>query len=230
MLRPPSRPEVIQFQAWRKGIVYSGMFMAILYGIDLAWRVPAIVEFATGHPLIFGTLLGAALFPLGKTLIETFDGSEAFFGRVRLSYRKPILYARAPWLVAALGYAIPTCNGKQRNVKARVIFGLAIGAVAFAGVNLLRDVFYMSSDRGRVQSWRVYLVDGLLGGAIGAAIGFYLDAAQVTIIADKFQRYMAVGQAASPFNEHLLLSQWGSYSLGNSTGGVKLLFSKPWPE
>ena len=39
-------------------------------------------------------LFGALAFPMVKTIIETFDGSQAFFRRVGKSYRNPTLYLR----------------------------------------------------------------------------------------------------------------------------------------
>src|SRR6202040_1977222 len=79
---------------------------------------------------------------------------------------------------------------------------------------------------GRLQPGRLYLVNALLGGFIGAAIGFYLDAAQVTVITKKFHRYLGVATSPEPFGVYPLLSKWGFIDLGQVTGGVSLLFAE----
>ena len=64
----------------------------------------------------------------------------------------------------------------------------------------------------------------LLGGCIGAAIGFYLDSSQVSIVVAKFHRYLAAGLPPEPFDIYPLVSKWGHLHLGVVTGGVSLLF------
>ena len=64
----------------------------------------------------------------------------------------------------------------------------------------------------------------LLGGFIGAAIGFYLDASQVSVVVAKFHRYLAAGLPPEPFDIYPLVSKWGHLHLGVVTGGVSLLF------
>ena len=65
----------------------------------------------------------------------------------------------------------------------------------------------------------------LLGGFIGAAIGFYLDAAQVAVVAAKFHRYLAAGRRAGALRQSIpLVSKWGHLNLGTVTGGASLLF------
>ena len=91
---------------------------------------------------------------------------------------------------------------------ARVEFGFAVGMAAFAGVSLLRDGVYAMRRRGRLQ-WRVYLVESLWGGLIGAAAGFYLDAAQVSLVVDKFHRYLSAGATAEPYGRLRLPEQMG---------------------
>ena len=105
-------------------------------------------------------------------------------------------------------------------------FGFGVGVAAFAGVNLLRDVVYGLQHRGGPRSWRVYFVDAVLGGFIGAAIGFYLDAAQVSVVVAKFHRYLSVGQTPEAYGVYPLLSKWGFINLGQVTGGVNLLFAE----
>ncbi|MEJ7640309.1 MAG: hypothetical protein WKF75_20670, partial [Singulisphaera sp.] len=67
---------------------------------------------------------------------------------------------------------------------------------------------------------------GLLGGFIGAAIGFYLDATQVEVVVTKFHRYVDPGQAPQPYDVYPLVSKWGFLQLGTVTGGASLLFAE----
>ena len=118
-----------------------------------------------------------------------------------------------------VGYAVLPVLSAQ-DMLVRVEFGFAVGMAAFAGVSLLRDGVYAMRRRGRLQ-WRVYLVESLWGGLIGAAVGFYLDAAQVSLVVDKFHRYLSVGATAgSPSAVYAFLSKWGFLQLGNVSGGA----------
>ena len=71
-----------------------------------------------------------------------------------------------------------------------------------------------------MQPARLYFVHALLGGFIGAAIGFYFDATQVSVVAAKFHRYLAAGVAPQTFDIYPLVSKWGHINLGTVTGGV----------
>ncbi|HEY2155727.1 MAG TPA: hypothetical protein VGH33_08855, partial [Isosphaeraceae bacterium] len=223
----PSRETVVAHPTlgMKKGAVYSGTFMTILGVIALLAGVPQVRRLAESEPMALGLLVGAMAFPLVKTIIETFDGSPSFFRRLAASYRKPILYARGAVVGLGFGYAF----GRGMPAEAmsdRVLFGFAVGLLAYAGVDLMSDAMAARRGRGRVQSWRVYLVHGLLGGAIGAALGFYLDAAQVAVIVEKFHRYVDPGQAAKLYDVYPLLSKWGYIRLGDVTGGPSLLFAE----
>lgn len=209
----------------KKGMIYSGTFMAILYGLELLAGVPLIRSLANSNPLLLAMLAGALIFPLAKTVIETFDGSQRFFQRLRKSYQNPILYLRGVVVGLGVGYAINLALAGQ-DIATRVWFGFAVGVVAFAGVNLVRDGLYGLRGRGGIASWRPYLIHALLGGFIGAAVGFYLDAAQVTVVVNKFHRYLSAGQTPEAYGVYPLLSKWGFIDLGYVTGGVSLLFAE----
>ncbi len=209
----------------KKGMVYSATFMAILNGIALFVDWPTAYRFAMNYPLIVATFAGALVFPLVKTVIETFDGSQAFFRRVGKSYRNPVLYARGAIAGLGLGYGL-AAGMSETETWGRVLFGFVVGAATFAGVDLLKDVYLASDRRGRVRNGRLYLVHALLGGAIAGAIGFYLDAAQVAAVVDKYRRYVAAGSSPVPVDVRPLLSQWGLINLGTVTGGVGLLFTE----
>jgi cyclic beta-1,2-glucan synthetase len=215
----------LPIEGMKKGMVYSGAFMGILYGLDLLWQSSILRELAARHPLAIAALLGAVVFPLAKTVIETFDGNQAFFRRLRRSYRDPVLYARGAVVGLGLGYAVTHAMAEE-EMLGRVKFGLGIGILAFAGVSFVRDSLHALRGQGRPQSWRVYLVQSLLGGFIGAAIGFYLDAAQVSVVVSKYHRYLSAGQAPEAYGVYPFLSKWGFINLGQVTGGVNLLFAE----
>lgn len=207
----------------RKGAVYSGTFMGILSVVGLLVGMGRVRDFAFEFPLLSGLIAGAIAFPLVKSIVETFDGSQAFFRRVAASYRKPMLYARGA--VAGVGLAYGLSQGMPGAAMLdRVVLGFLVGAAAYAGVNGVGDLLNARMGRGRVQLWRVYFVQAMLGGAIGAAIGFYLDTVQVGVIVEKFHRYVDPGQAPKPYERNLLLSRWGLVRLGTETGGASLLF------
>jgi cyclic beta-1,2-glucan synthetase len=224
---PPSKDSAVAkpLLGLKKGMVYSGTFMAGLSVIALLAQVPAVRRFAAGEPLVLATLFGALVFPLVKTVIETFDGSHAFFQRVRDSYRSPILYLRGAVVGLGVGGAFSQ-DLPQANMARRVLYGLGVGVAAYAGINLLRDAAAARSGRGRLQSWRVYFVHALLGGFIGGAVGFYFDAIQVAQVVAKFHRYVDPGQEPRPYPVYPLLSKWGFIRLGDIGGGASLLLAE----
>ena len=57
-------------------------------------------------PLLTATLAGALLFPLGRTLVESFDGSAPFFRRLAANAREPWDYARGAVIGAGVGLAV----------------------------------------------------------------------------------------------------------------------------
>ncbi len=208
-----------------KGAIYSGVFMALLQGVHALGSIELVRSVGRSAPWALAVPFGALAFPLVKTIFETFDGSQGFFRRVAKSYGDGLLYARGAVVGLGLGLAL-TLGGDGWWMIGRVGFGLAFGLLAFAGVNLAQDLALAGRSEGRVQSWRVYLVQGLLGGFIGAALGFYFDAVQVEVVASKFARYLAVGAKAESFGVYPLVSKWGFIDLGTTTGGVKLLYDE----
>ena len=206
----------------KKGMVYSGVFMGSLYTLGLLWELAFIRWMADGYPIIAATLLGASVFPLIKTIIETFDGSPPFFRRLQRNYLDPVLSLRGIVIGLGLGYGL--AHGlPEKELATRAWFGFGFGAIAYAGIDVLRDCLYAARGHGRLQSLRYYIAHALLGGLIGAAIGFYLDAAQVSVVAAKFHRYLAAGRPPELFEIYPLVSKWGHLSLGTVTGGVSLL-------
>jgi len=212
-------------EGMKKAIIYSGTFLGGLNLLAILAGLPGVRRLALDAPLFLGALSGAAVFPLVKTIVETFDGSQGFFRRVGKSYRSPVLYLRGAVVGLGLGWGFGRGLSGSEMLD-RVAFGFGVGVTAFAGVNLLRDAIAARAGRGSVQSWRVYLVQGMLGGAIGAAIGFYLDAVQVAVIVEKFHRYVDPGQAPVAYEAYPLLSKWGFLRLGQVSGGPSLLFAE----
>ena len=224
---PPTRQSTTA-QPWegmKKGMIYSGTFLAILYGLGALGGVGAIRRAFEAAPVLPWVALGTVAFPLVKTIFETFDGSQGFFRRAWLSYRTPRLYARGAVVGLALGVALAV-GVDGRSMASRAAAGLGFGAVAYAGVNLLGDLLLASRGRGRVQNGRVYLVQGLLGGFIGAALGFYFDSVQVAVVASKFREYLGVGLDPQAYGVRPFLSRWGFIDLGTQSGGVKLLYDE----
>jgi cyclic beta-1,2-glucan synthetase len=225
--RPPSADSIPQYpiDGAKKAAVFAGAFMAIVHVPGLLWQVDTLRAIAEDQPIVFAVLAGALSFPLVKAVIETFDGSQRFLARVAASYRNPVLYARGAIVGLGLGYAVAVALPHEPT-GTRAWFGLALGAVAYAGVNLIRDAVLAGSGRGERRPLRAFVLEALLGGFVGAAVGFYFDAAQVTVVGEKFHRYLAAGISPELFGVQPFLSKWGFIDLGATTGGVSLLFAE----
>ncbi len=209
----------------RKGMAYSGILMAILYVLNILLDAPMSQILMTALPMMVGIFSGALVFPLVKTIIETFDGSQAFLSRMRYSYRNWTLYVRGA--VAGFGLSYMITQGLfQQNMPDRIKFGLLIGLIASVGVSILRDAVYAFRGRGKIQSWRLYFIDALLGSFVGSAAAFYLDSSQVPVIIEKFKLYTSSGFSAVKYTTYPLVNKWGRIDLGTYTGGVKLLFTE----
>ncbi|MDP3789450.1 MAG: hypothetical protein Q8R48_03500, partial [Candidatus Omnitrophota bacterium] len=59
----------------KKGMAYSAIFMAILYGLSMLIYAPSSKKIMAAAPMVVGILSGALIFPLVKTILESFDGS-----------------------------------------------------------------------------------------------------------------------------------------------------------
>ncbi len=209
----------------RKGMVYSGVFMTILHGLNLLVESAAGQWLFTNVPWLMAAAFGACLFPLAKTIIESFDGSTAFAQRVRKSHSEPWLYIRGAVVGAGGAWAFAS-DTFTAGTGHRALLGLIVGIIAYAGVSLLRDVVNQTRACGGVRSWRAYFIDALMGGFIGAALGFYLETAQVEVVVAKFHQYVSFGQEPTTYETWPFLNRWGMINLGTYAGGVSLLFKE----
>ena len=224
---PPSRETIFNHVriGAKKGLAYSGILMTLLYSLKILLGAGLAQAAASNIPIILGILAGALVFPLAKTIIESFDGSLPFIERARYSYRDASMYARGA--LAGFGFSYAVVNRLfDKPMPERIIFGLTVGIAASAGVSIFRDVVYALRGRGRVRSWRLYFVDALFGIFIGSGLAFYLDSLQVPVVVKKFALYTSSGFKAVDYITYPLVNKWGRIDLGSYTGGVKLLFTE----
>ncbi len=226
--RPPAGPaaQATAVAGAVKGAVFGGVAMGLLQLVALIGRTGLVGTF------ISFVLVGAIAFPVAKTIIETFDGSQSFFGRAANACKDPVLYARG--IIVGLAFAVGLHIGfASLATGSRIGYGACFGFAAFGGVSLVRDLFY------GFKSWRYYLVEGGLGAFIGAGLGFYFDASQLPILATKFQLYTSFGldpntivtrcqdlRTTAPNEFTALISRWGQITLSPASGGAKILFNE----
>ncbi|MFA5256183.1 MAG: hypothetical protein WC419_05775, partial [Candidatus Omnitrophota bacterium] len=211
----------------KKGMAYVALLLGLLYAAVALINYPLTNNIMRAFPIITGILAGALIFPLAKTIIETFDGTLPFFERARYSYKDGTLYARGAIFGFGFAYAIVQKIYLQ-SMSQRIVFGLLVGLAASLGVSLLRDILYAIKGQGRVQSWRMYVVDSLLGAFVGSALAFYLDASQIPVVLEKIKQYTSIGFSPREYITYPFLnnSKWGRIDLGIFSGGSKLLFTE----
>ncbi|MCX5666839.1 MAG: hypothetical protein NTY34_00780, partial [Candidatus Omnitrophica bacterium] len=211
----------------KKGMAYSAILLGLLYAAIAFVNYPLTNSIMRAFPLAAGILLGALIFPLAKTTIETFDGTLPFFERARFNYKDGTLYARGAIFGFGFAYAIAQKIYLQ-GMSQRIVFGCLAGLAASLGVSLLRDILYAVKGQGRVQSWRLYIVDASLGAFIGAALAFYLDASQIPVVIEKIKQYTSMGFSPQEYitRPFVSIDKWGRIDLGTFAGGSKLLFTE----
>ena len=219
---------------WRsgagKGAVYSAWFMALIHGGAAVGAGPA-AGWIAGWPLLAGALVGAALFALARSVIETFDGSPPLAGRLAAAYRDPANLARGA--LAGLAVALWFTHGLGAGREGvRFAAGALGGAVVYAGASLLFDIGAIGRGlRRRPQRPAAYLLQLAMGGVTGGLIAWYFDASQWQVVLDRFAGYAAVhnpqaGRGSYEFIIYPLFSKWGATDLGLVTGGVKLFYAQ----
>ncbi|HVK99605.1 MAG TPA: hypothetical protein VM553_07335, partial [Dongiaceae bacterium] len=214
----------LQQGAWRGG-VYGGLFMILVQMLSGGFY--ALAALLLAYPYISGAVVGSLLFPLAKTIVESFDGSAPFVTRLLSSLRDPLNYVRGAvigiGIVLALSQELPDQGAWHRSG-----FGFALGALAYAGVHLARDwLRIFRGQRQFLQGWKVYAVELLLGGITGAALTWYGESTQMQVILQKFARYAHLSvENPEPYIIYPLFSKWGALNLGLETGGARLLFNE----
>ena len=212
-----------------KGAVYSGIFMALVHSSALLLKTHQVHFLFTQHPLVTSLLIGALLFPLLKTIIESFDVSTPFFGRLANNYRAITHCLRGAVVGGVLCCALRGGLLIAESLD-RFMWGFAIGAVAYGGVDLFRDMIESAKGtRKKLQTWKVYALGAFLGGTIGGILAWYFDGPQTSVVAEKLQRYAALFYPASgievkDYVTYPLFNKWGATNLGTVVGGVRLLY------
>ncbi|MBM4152094.1 MAG: hypothetical protein FJ220_01045, partial [Kiritimatiellaceae bacterium] len=222
----------------KKGMIFSGVLMSLFQVTAGLIRTASMQSLYTADPVWFLTIGGAIIFPLFKTIIETFDGSQSFFGRVACAYKDPVLYLRG--FVLGLAIAIGAhMDFADLPTTQRIGIGFFSGIAVFGGVSMIRDCLFSAYGLGGLKSWRYYCVESGLGAFIGAGIGFYLDAAQLPILQTKLDLYSSCNlnpadivtrcqqlRTTAPNEFTALISRWGHIQLSAASGGVKILFNE----
>jgi cyclic beta-1,2-glucan synthetase len=170
-------------------------------------------------------------FPFVQTVVGSADGTPPFFGRLKAAYLDGLSYGRG--FVIGLGCAwaysadLAAADGIVRFVAAFII-----GAIAYAGVDLLDDARRVASgERKKLQTWRRYALGAVLGGLVAGALGWYFDAPQLQVVIAKFWAYADVnyrldGRQLGDFTTYPLFNKYGAVNLGEVAGGVRLFWSE----
>ncbi len=214
-----------------KAAVYSGLFMAILQLAGVVVYDPTTAGLLKTYPIVAGALGGGLLFPLAKTIVESFDGSPPFFRRLHASITMPDNYLRG--LVVGSGLAWALSGGLDfHDAPARFADGFVLGALAYAGVDMLADLFaILRGRRARLQTARVYMLGAVLGGIVAGSLAWYFDPPQIAAVTGKFRNYVTIdysifGVSIEPYVIYPLFSKWGALDLGTVSGGASLFFSE----
>ncbi len=208
-----------------KGALYGGIFMTLIHMLVGGYHNLAALLLI--YPYIIGAVMGAVLFPLVKTIVESFDGSAPFLTRFMSSLRDTVNYFRGAvvgvGIVLALHLDLPGQGSWQRSG-----FGFVLGALVYAGVYLVRDWVRIASGRREfLQGWKMYFVQFVLGGVTGAALTWYGESSQLQVIVQKFARYSTLAvESPEPYIIYPLFSKWGMLNLGLETSGGRLLFNE----
>ncbi|QGM45013.1 GH36-type glycosyl hydrolase domain-containing protein [Methylocystis heyeri] len=226
---------VIVFGDWKsgaeKGFVYGLVFMGLLLAVDL------VIGFAPARATILWTgplgagLLGAGLFPLARTIVESTDSTSPFLGRLEHQYETRSNFLRGA--VSGVGVWLAfTLDLPSAGAFDRFLFGAVVGTIAFAGVDAAIDGYELKQGRRQhLRSWRVYALGAMLGGIVAGAIAWYLDQGQLSTIVSKYFAYVSLdykadGRPVNPYIIRPLFSKWGATDLGLSDGGVKVFYDE----
>ncbi|HXY57186.1 MAG TPA: glycosyl transferase family 36 [Methylocystis sp.] len=235
LLRGSPSLGVVVYGNWKsgaeKGFVYGLVFMGLLLAAKLALDLKPLVALIAALGPLSGALLGALLFPLARTIVESTDSTPPFFGRLEHAYARRSNYFRGVVAGAGAGLALivdlPSAPGLDR-----FLFGAVVGVLAYAGVDAAIDAYELSrGNRQHLRGWRVYTLGALLGVVVAGAIAWYLERGQINVIVQKFFAYVSLDYAADgrPINPYIirpLFSKWGATDLGLGDGGVRLFYDE----
>ena len=210
-----------------KGAVYSALFLGLLFLVRGLADSALLGAALAVVPLLTRLALGAALMPLAKTVLETFDGSPPFFTRLLGNACSAHLYLRGALLGLGL-HLVPVQELMHRASETRFLMGAGMGAAAYAGASLALDALEkLRGRRRKLQSWRVYLNGTLLGGFVGGAMAWYVDPSQSAVVLDKFRLYVTLHvQNPQDYVIYPLFSKWGAMNLGPHSGSSRILFNE----
>lgn len=228
---PPVAPRLIA--TWRsgagKGAMFGGVFMALLLIAAAVVASPAAMEFLRASSWLGAGLLGALLFPLGRTILESTDATPPFPKRLASAYRMAPNYAAGA--VAGLGMHYAFAHGlPEADSAVRFGVGFGIGAAAYVASLLYDDLADIGRGmRGRPRHWRVYALGVLLGGILGGAISWYFDRGQLDVVLGHFREHVALNYVAAGVADHRYVitpffSKWGATDLGAAMGAVNLFY------
>jgi cyclic beta-1,2-glucan synthetase len=234
-LRDRRPTQQFSIEHWRAGLVrgaiYGGVFMFVVQIAAWLLAQPELLSLLAAHPVIGGAILAAIVFPFGKTILESFDGSAPFFRRLAGAVLDPRNYLRGALAGGYLAHLI--VGGLPENSgTTRFVSGFLVGALAYAGADLVWDLgAILLRKRRHLHSWRVYALGAALGGFVAGALTWYFDAAQLGAVITKFWSYAAVnfpaaGKPAAAYVVYPLFSKWGAIDLGVPGGGVRLFYSE----
>ena len=200
---------------WRegavKGAIYSFVFMALVQLAGLAADTRCSGRSSSAAPALTAVLAGTLLYPLGRTLIESFDGSAPVLSTAcaPTPASGPAMRA-ASWSAAGSALAI-LLDLPLRDAWLRFLLGAVVGALAYAGVDLLRDLRAVRARRAPAPADLAALCPGRACSAASpaGAVAWYLDAAQLAVIAAKLAAYATVHAPAPDYIVYPLFSKWG---------------------
>ena len=213
----------------RKGAVYGFVFIALLGIAGALVGSRSFMDLLAFASLGGACLVGAALYPLARTILESTDGTAPFRGRLLAEFSRPSNFLRGVVAGAAVMVAL-TIDLPDRSSLERFLFGVGWGIAASAGIDLASSLgLLVAQKRRHLASPRLYFFTAIMGAVVGGAVAWYLDAGQIAVIRDKFFAYTALdyaaaGRALQPMTIYPLFSKWGATNLGMVDGGVRLFY------